>query len=371
MLAPKSDFVGLEGITHLASGGQPPLLCTHQSAFDAFAADKAAGMAGYERHWQVGHEVKSRLAILTGLESGDFALLGNASEGIARVVSGIDWQGGDNAVVPSLDYASGRYALARLGHLGVDLRLVAPQGWFLDWQEIIASCNERTRLVYVSHVNAHTGQRLELEPLSEALRERGIALLVDASHSLGAVPLNADLCDFLVCSTYKFLLSPHSGILAWNRKRWPSFEPLAVGWHAAARGPSPDTYELASDASRAEIGNSNHLTVYLLKASLDYLAGFPAAAVEAHVLDLGHRLRTGLEQLGLDVLTPAERDRRGPNVAFAHEYPRRIADLAAQDNILLWGEAGRVRASMHLFVEAADVDRFLEWLPGGLAQSNG
>jgi cysteine desulfurase / selenocysteine lyase len=47
MLAPKSDFIGLEdGRVHLATGGQPPLLKAHRSAFEAYAADKAAGAAG-------------------------------------------------------------------------------------------------------------------------------------------------------------------------------------------------------------------------------------------------------------------------------------------------------------------------------------
>ena len=132
MLVPKSDFIGLEGVAHLASGGQPPLLHMHQEAFNAFARDKPRGMAGYEAHWEVVREVKQRLARLIGLSDGDFALLGNASEGIVRVVSSIDWRTGDNAVVSSLDYASGRFMLARLRTLGVTARLVPPEGWLID-----------------------------------------------------------------------------------------------------------------------------------------------------------------------------------------------------------------------------------------------
>ena len=115
MLAPKSDFIGLEdGRVHLATGGQPPLLKAHRSAFEAYAADKAAGAAGYQRHWDVGLQVKERLAALTGLPAGDHALIGSASEGIARVLSAVEWQAGDNVVVADKDYASGRHALLRL-----------------------------------------------------------------------------------------------------------------------------------------------------------------------------------------------------------------------------------------------------------------
>ena len=85
MLAPKSDFIGLEGLVHLATGGEPPLLKSHRAAFEAFARDKARGFPGYQAHWAVGEEVRARLAALTGLTADDFALVGSASAGIASV----------------------------------------------------------------------------------------------------------------------------------------------------------------------------------------------------------------------------------------------------------------------------------------------
>ena len=122
------------------------------------------------------------------------------------------------------------------------------------------------------------------------------------------------------------------------------------------------------DARRAEIGNSSHLATYLLKTSLDYLAAVEAGALEAHVLRLGGRLHRGLEDLGLALMTPAAAAQRGPNVAFAHPAAGRLAELAAGEGILLWGEAGRLRASIHLFVTEADVARYLAWLPDGLCR---
>ncbi|HMA13188.1 MAG TPA: hypothetical protein VKP12_00285, partial [Kiloniellaceae bacterium] len=51
--APKSDFIGLEGKIHLATGGEPPLLVRHRDAFERFARDKAGGYDGYWTHWKV------------------------------------------------------------------------------------------------------------------------------------------------------------------------------------------------------------------------------------------------------------------------------------------------------------------------------
>lgn len=196
-------------------------------------------------------------------------------------------------------------------------------------------------------------------------------MLVDASHSLGVLPVEGRLCDFLVASTYKFLLGPHTGILAWNRRRWPRFEPTAIGWHGAVGNPDPGRYDLLPDARRAEIGNSNHLSVYLLKESLDYLSATPVDDLEHHVLSLGGKLLKGLGALNVTLLTPEADCERGANISFLHPAPRRLAELAAGKNILVWGQAGRVRASMHLFVEGADIERFLAWLPEGMHQTEG
>jgi cysteine desulfurase/selenocysteine lyase len=357
-LFPKHDFIGLEHTAHLATGGQPPLLKAHRQAFDLFARDKSIGMAGYDNHWQAGREVKSMLSHMTGLVAEDFALIGNASEGIARVVSSFDWQKGDNAVVSPLDYASGKFSLLALQRSEVEVRQVPPDGMFIDTDRLIEACDSRTRLVYVSQVNAHTGQKIDLAPLSIALRHRGIALLVDTSHALGAVPFDGRLCDFMVCSTYKFLLGAHMGILAWNRAAWPAFEPRQVGWHSASEGDTPDSYILRPDGIRAEIGNSNHLSVYILRTSLNYLSQTAENTLYNHIRYLSKSLYQGLEKLGLDILTPAAPEQRGPNISFHDANPRDLVDAAARDGILLWGEAGRVRG----FVSQGDIARFLEWL---------
>ncbi|HEY9550529.1 MAG TPA: aminotransferase class V-fold PLP-dependent enzyme, partial [Kiloniellaceae bacterium] len=215
---------------HLATGGEPPLLVAHRAAFERFARDKAGGFDGYWTHWAVDDEVRAAVARMARAEPGDIALLGNASDGITSVVSGFDWQPGDSVVAPELDYASGRYALASLKRRGVELRLVPARGWVLDENDLLAACDARTRLVYVSQVNALTGQHLDLEKLSAGLDASPTALLVDASHAFGVVPLRADLSDFTVSACYKFALGVHDGILVWNRRRQPGFAPDAAGW---------------------------------------------------------------------------------------------------------------------------------------------
>ena len=53
-LIPKSEFVGLDAVTHLCTGGEAPWLRSHDEACARFGRLKSAGMAGREeifRDW--------------------------------------------------------------------------------------------------------------------------------------------------------------------------------------------------------------------------------------------------------------------------------------------------------------------------------
>lgn len=224
-LVPKSDFISLEGKTSLVAGGEPPLLKRHRDAFEQYAHDKSLGYAGYWRHWTVNEDARALIADMLDLAADDISLLGSASEGISQVVSSIDWQAGDNAVTADLEFASGRFSFSQLEKFGVKPRIVESHGSYINTENILESCDEKTRLVYLSQVNYNTGQHIDIAPLSAELAARGIPLLNDVSHAMGVVPVDGRQADFLVCCGYKWLLSTHTGIFAWNRQRWPTFEP--------------------------------------------------------------------------------------------------------------------------------------------------
>ena len=52
-LIPTSEFVGLEGVTHLCTGGEAPWLKSHDAACRRFGVLKSGGMAGREEMFAV------------------------------------------------------------------------------------------------------------------------------------------------------------------------------------------------------------------------------------------------------------------------------------------------------------------------------
>ena len=64
---PKSDFVGLEGVAHLCTGGEAPWLRSHDQAAARMGALKSAGMAGRHQLFEVYERAKTRVARMLGV----------------------------------------------------------------------------------------------------------------------------------------------------------------------------------------------------------------------------------------------------------------------------------------------------------------
>lgn len=361
LIAP-SEFVGIEGTAHLCTGGEAPMLRTHLDALARFAADKGGGMAGRERMFEEYRRAKIGLASLVNRPEGDIALLGSASEGVNVVAQSIDWQPGDNVVVADLEYPSLIYPWTRAAGRGVEIRVVPTRDWRIELDDLRAAVDARTRIVSVSQVSYLTGQRLSLPAVADIAWQAGARLIVDATHALGVVPVDANLCDFLVSSCYKWLLAAHGlGVFVWNRSRVADLQPASIGWHSvASRGgiDRPTDVALRPDADRLEVGNPSLPSVYILHNALTRLFELTTREVEAHALDLGTRLREGLIARGRVVMTPDAPRQRAGNTCFVEADAEALTSGLAERGVQVWGSEGRIRVSGHVYNSAEDVDRF-------------
>lgn len=361
-----SEFVGLEGITHLCAAGETPLLRSHLDTFARFAADKSAGMAGRSRLEDTLANVRANLSWMVDRPASDIALLGSASEGVNVVAQALDWRPGDNVVLADVEYPSLVYAWTRLAERGVEIRVVPTRNWVLDLDDLRARVDRRTRLVAVSQVSYLTGQRLNLPATADVAWQVGARLLVDGTHALGVIPVDANFCDFLVSSCYKWLLGVHGvGIFVWNRSRVPDLEPASLGWHSVAeRGgiEDPTRVILRPNADRFEIGNASFPSIYVLNDALERLATLSAADVEQHALRLSGLIWEGLARRKWALMTPEGAGQRAGNVCCVVSNAAQLAAQLAEEGVLIWGSEGRVRISAHVYNSTDDVERLFATL---------
>ena len=186
------------------------------------------------------------------------------------------------------------------------------------------------------------------------------------------MPVDVSKYDFAVASTYKWLLGIHGGgVLYWNRARLPDFAPGAVGWFSvktfsAKTASKRSTGSPRPSASSSACGIRGHLC---LGNGVRYLQQFGADRIGAHVEALGTELIDGLRADGWTVMTPDERERRAGNYSIACADAVAVRDALIDKNVHVWGGDGRVRASIHLYNNSADMSAYLAALrpfaPGG------
>jgi selenocysteine lyase/cysteine desulfurase len=363
-LLDKSEFVGLEGVTHLAAGGETPMLKSHRQVFEQFMIDKACGEDAREREAETVEQARAKCARLFSVDADDITFLSNASEGVNNVAYGLDWRAGDNVVIADVEFPSGILPWTRLEHLGVEIRIARHRQWFIDLDDIAGLIDERTRVVTLSQVSMFTGQRIDLEALSQLVRSSRALLLLDATHAAGVVPVDAGLADVMVSSCYKWLLGVHGAAVFYvNRERLPDFEPPFLGWNSPrphGGWQRPTEYRLQPTAHRFQPGNAGFVSVYILNNALERILQIGIEAIERHALALSGQIYQAVEALGFELMTPREDARRAGNVCFMAGDLETIRQSLERRQVLVWGAYagfGRLRISTHLYNDSADVER--------------
>ncbi|MFD0868878.1 aminotransferase, class V [Chlamydia abortus] len=373
-LIDKSEFVGLENTTWLYSGAETPTHRGSMAAVEDYMRSRSLGPIGRDRNTSVENNCKALLAQMMNGRPEDIAFMSNSSEVISMIASSMDWQAGDNLILHTLEFPSGVLPWLKLKEKGIEIRIVEDTNGEVGVDDILRVTDERTRLVMTSHVSYLTGARLDYRSLYRKLKETRTLLLLDVTQSLGVVPVQMYEADFVVCSSYKWLLSTHgAAVFGINRERI-SLVPAYVGWRSVKDMFGPNrfqAFELQDDARRFELGYPSYPTLYSMNFTVQLLLNIGIANIERHVLELGSYLIRGLKELGLEVMTPVQPEKRAGNISVRHEAGEQIAEGLLKEQIYIWGGDGRFRISLHLFNDKDDVDWLLNKLAPLLAGIQG
>lgn len=364
----KQLFIGMEQCAWFYSGAETPPLKGSMDAINDYMTRRSEGPAGRENNAAIEASCKANLALLLGGKPDHISFLSNSSEIISTIAGAVAFRPGDNVVVNRLEFPSGVLPWLVLQDRGIEVRFVEHANWRVTPDDIMAEVDDRTRLVITSHVSYLSGARLDYRALYKRLKETDTLLLLDATQSLGAVPVDMNETDFLVCSSYKWLLGIHGiGILGVNPARLEAFMPRSVGWRSVKDMFAPirrSSYEFHHDAKRFETGYPSYPTIYALNYSTKLLLDTGIERIENHILRLGDELIGKLEAMGFTIITPQEPQLRAGNVCVASDRGEAVSEYLQKQGIYLWGGDGRFRASIHSFNDSADVDRLIGALSG-------
>jgi kynureninase len=205
-------------------------------------------------------------------------------------------------------------------------RLTGAEIRWCDPADPVASVDDDTALLSLTHVDFRSGAMYDLPGITAAAHERGALVQWDLCHSAGAVPVDltgAD-ADLAVGCTYKYLNGgPGSPAFTWIAPRLQDdVDQPITGWMGHAR-PFAMERDYAPLPGIARMASGTHpvLALSALDAALDAYDGLALADIRAASLsltDLFVDLVT--ERFGdeLPVVTPLEHARRGSQVSLRH-----------------------------------------------------
>ena len=324
-----------------ASYGLPP-----RDGFDALQAalaDWRGGRTSWE-HWGASTEgARAAFAAMVGVTPARVAIGATVSGFVGLVAACLP--AGSRVLVPDVEFTSTLFPFLVQETRGVVVETVAPA-------RLAEAIDARTDVVAFSAVQMSTGEVADLDAIVAAAEHHGAMTLLDATQACGWLPIDATRFGAVVCSAYKWLLSPRGTAFMAVGDEWlERIVPHSAGWYAGADVHSSyfgPPLRLASDARRLDTSPAWFSWVGTQPA-LELLNRIGIDAVYAHDVALANRFRAGL---GMAPSNSAIVSVDRPDAAARLE---RAGIMAAE-------RGGRLRASWHVYNTQDDVDATLDAL---------
>ncbi len=333
----------------------PATLATANSLYATFAHNSSM----HSERWTQQDEgrIRSVVADFVGASAKNVALVPNFSWAINGIVQSL--KGTERVLLYKNDFPSLLlpFTINNFPITWMD----APDGFNLNLEQLRdAVINRRVDIVALSHVQWASGYKANLEEIGELCREHGVLFFVDATQSLGAIPINlAELnVDVLAGSNYKWMNAGFgSGVLYVGDSFLKKYPPAVGGFHSE-RIRVPEVAD--PTAANYEPGSPNMYGLSLLEATIVAKNKIGMAAIQQHNHDLMQKLLNGIKNLPLKILGDYTMNNRSSIVVLFDEDG--LGDWVKKHNITVTHRNGMLRVSIHFHNTVEEVHALVECL---------
>ncbi len=324
-----------------ASFGLPP-----DPAWEALQTaqnDWRAGRVSWEHWTAVTDRARAQFATLVGARPEQVVVGATVSGLISQVALAIP--DGSRVLAPEPEFVSLLFPFLAQAERGVTVDVVP-----LD--RLASAIDASVDVVAVSAVQSSTGEVAALDDIAEAAASYDALTVIDATHGIGWLPLDATRFDAVACAAYKWLMSPRgTAFMVLSDALASRLTPHQAGWFAAA-DPLKDQFgpplRLPDTARRFDTSPAWFSWVGT-EPVLKLLNEIGVETIHEHNLALANRFRAGLDMPDSD------------SAIVSADVPD-ATDRLARAGIMAAARAGRLRASFHLYNTEADVDAALDAL---------
>ena len=166
----------------------------------------------------------------------DLAFVSNATSGVNTVLRSLQFERGDEILVPnhayqacrnSIDFVARRWG-AKVVEVNIPFPIEGPQTVIGLMKSAYTS---KTKLVMIDTVTSPTGLLMPFEELTAYFESRGVEVLLDAAHGIGMIPLNlATLgASYVTSNCHKWLCAPKGTAFLYVREdKQKKIQPLTI-----------------------------------------------------------------------------------------------------------------------------------------------
>lgn len=321
------------------------------------------------------------LATLLNCRPDEIALAESATRAWDMLFFSMPLKPGDRVLTSRAEYASNYIAyLQRVRREGIIIDIIPDDvDGVLSVDALAGMIDDRVKLISITHVPTNGGLINPIEQIGEIARRHRVPFLVDASQSVGQVPIDVQAvgCDMLVGCGRKYLRGPRgTGFLYVGENLLDRLDPIFLDL-LATTWTGPDSFEIQPGARRFESWESCIAGRLGLGVAVDYALGWGIEAVAARVADLAATLRDRLSALDGVQVRDLGRQRCGlVSFSFQGADPEELqrdlnglganVDVSYASSTLIDMSARRLptlmRASVHYYNTADEVEAFCTML---------
>ncbi len=316
-------------------------------------------------------EVRALFARLVGGDADGVAIVPSVSYGISVAAANVPVGEGQKILILDDQFPSNVYAWRGLAERSGARLVTVPRPEDFDWtRALLEEINADTAVVAVPNCHWTDGSLVDLARVGESAREAGAALVVDAIQSLGAHPFDVSEVrpDFLVASSYKWLLGPYGVGFMHVGEKYREGEPIEHNW--INRRGSQDFSRLVAyqdafqpGARRYDVGErSNFALLPMAAEALRQLIDWEVGNVSETIGTLTDLIEEKAEGLGIMTTPKKRRVRHMIGLMLGHDAPDDLARRLTTHNVFVSVRGESVRVSPHLYNTERDVDLLFEIL---------
>ena len=288
----------------------------------------------------------------------------SATELLSSLAWSISPKKGENIVSTSSAFPSTVYPWSRVAATtGAEIRLAESKKGFSTTDAIRSLIDKNTSVVCISHTEFSNGYTYDLEKLSELTHKKGAILVVDATQSAGAIPIDVkkSRIDVLVAGSYKWLCGPFGSAFMYIRHNLAKrLNPGLVGFRSHKNMWDLDAARLRynDNTSKFEFSTLAFGCILGLAESLHYLNGIGIENIYRYNFFLTDCLIDGLKKADAKIISSDRSKYRSPIITakFKNKDSESMINDLRYAKIFVSQRKEWVRFSPHFYNTLDDIE---------------